>query len=758
MTKFTLCTFVCLPALLAASLSSAAAQTDADGGVQEIVVTAQKRTENARDTAVAVSVIAPEALANSGVTTIDDLGKAVPSLTALPSASTLRPFYTLRGVSTDVITIGAPSGVAVMIDGVTLAPESLAAKQLGDIASVEVLRGPQSTLGGRTASIGVINIVTREPSQQFEGNASATVTDDHEYRVSMFAAGPVTDTLSASMSAFGNSTKFDTRNIATGRYDSTESVGVRGKLKYAPTDALNITLAGNYSYTKDTGAFQAFINVDPNARFRGAYAQSIALPGITPERGNKDYNTITTPGQVVRDQLYTAKINYEVGDFTFSSLTARQIGDRTLRYDAYLQKVDFSSLASGGVYSWDNIQTSDIAIRGFSQEFKVATEDLGFGRFLAGLYYDHAETSFQFDRPAFGTPIPFGAFRESNNKHYAAYARGEWNLTDTTTLITGARFNYDKLAYIYNLQYNSTVNAGANAFTRTGNNGSSTFVGDVTLKQKLGSLANIYATYSRGYKPKVYNLDANITTTSAFPPVNKEKVDNFEVGFKGDLFDRVLSIAVAGFYTTYKNFQVQAVDPTQIAPTFEITNAGKASTRGVEVDATLRPTRSTTLGFSGAYVDAKYDSFVGANCYSGQTAAQGCVAQGGARFQDLSGETLARAPKWKFAVNADQRIPLGADYEAKLGANYSYQSKINFDPNKNPLATQDAYGILNLSVGIATTDEKFALTAFVNNVTDKSYVSNISDVGGRWGGSTALTGWYARDASRYAGVRFDSKF
>lgn len=763
--KTVLCSVASLQALvvgLAAgnvhAQEAGATQAPADNQIGEIVVTAQKRTENLRDTPVSVAVVAPKQLEAAGVTTLDDLGKAVPSLVALPATSTLRPFYTLRGVSTNVITVGSPSGVAVMLDGVTLAPESLAARQLTDIASAEVLRGPQSTLGGRTASIGVVNIVTRKPTEVFEARASVTATTDDELRAQAFVAGPISDSIGFSLSGFRNRAEFITRNLATGDNDVSKAAGVRGKLLFKPKDGLDVTLSANYVDARDKGQFQAFIDIDPTARFRGAFAQSEALVGVTPSRSNTDYNTITTPGQHTKDQLYSAVANYEIGDFTFSSITAKSHEDRDLRYDVYGQKIDWASRLSGGAYSWNNIQRSQLKIDGFSQEFRLASRDLGFGRVLAGLYYDHSKTGFQFDRPAFGTPIPLGAYREANNKSYAAYVRADFDLTDSTTLITGLRYNHDRIAYVYNLQYNTTPASSSTPFTRKGSDSFDTIVGDVTLKQEIGARANVYATYSRGYKPKVYNLDATVTPTNTFNPVNKEKVDNFEGGLKGDYFDRRVSLNLAAFYTTYKNFQVQAVDPTAAAPTFQLTNAGEASTRGVELDTTIRPAHGLSLNASVAYVDAKYDSFAGATCYAGQTAATGCVTTGGASFQDLSGKRLSSSPRWKLNAGAEQRIDLSSDLELTLGGVVNYQGRINFDANNNPLATQDAYAIVNLSATIGRPDQSWSVTAFVNNVTDKLYLSNVSDVGGRWGNKAAMSGWYGRDARRYAGVRLDTKF
>lgn len=744
----------------AGSTEPADAQDRVDSS-QDIVVTAQKRTVTLRDSPVSVAVISADSLQKAGVSTLDDMGKTVPSLSALPSNSTLRPRFTIRGISTDVLGIGVPSGVAVMIDGVTIAPESLAAKQLVDIQNVEVLRGPQSTLGGRTASIGVINIVTRKPSDTLEGNISATATTDDEYRLSAFITGPLTDRLSFSLSGFGSSTQFLTRNLTTGKYDKSEAQGVRGKLLWQPNDDLDITLAGMYVHSRDKGTYQAYTNVASTALFRGFVAQSAALPGITPASGNTDYATITTPGQNVKDQLYSLTIDYRLGGFTFSSITARQVEKRLLIADLYDVAADWISLLTSGAYSYDNTHQFDLDIEGVSQEFKVASPDLGFMRFIAGLYYDQVKSGYQFDRRSFGfTPLIFAANRTPNNKTYAGYVRADWNLTDTTTLITGLRLNHDVIAYRYQLQTPQQTGPNLIQFTRTDSSATSTQVGDVTLKQDIGPRANVYATYSHGYSPEIWNLDGTVTATNSFVPVGRTKVDSFELGMKGDFLDRLLTLNIAAFYTRYKDFQVQSLDfsNTSTVTTFDVRNAGKVSTRGVEIDGALHPAEGLSIGFSGAWVKARYDSFAGAVCYSGQTAATGCVTANGASSQDLSGQTLPRAPRWKFNLDVNQKVDLSANWDLDLGASFNYQSKVNFDPNKSPRAVQNAYGILNLSAGLVQKDERYSITLFVNNVTDKSYLSNITDFSGRWGNQAAIAGWYSRDAHRYGGVRLGAKF
>ena len=314
----------CGGGVLPALAQSAAAVEAAPSGdaLEEITVTAQKRVERLSDTTVSAAVVNSDTLIKSGVSTLDDLGKAVPSLTTAPSAGSNRSSFAMRGISTNVVTAGAPSGVAIMVDGVTLAPESMGARQLNDVANVEVLRGPQATLGGRTASAGVVNLVTRSPSNTLTGDFGATFTEDNEQRLQAFFAGPITQQLAFSLSAFGNSTEYPTRNLATGADDRERAYGGRGKLRYTPIDDLDITFSAGASNTKDRGTFASYIQIDPNALFRGnpKLPQSVTLPGITVNSTNRDYNVISSPypGMDGTDRFYSMVLNYHFSGFTLS--------------------------------------------------------------------------------------------------------------------------------------------------------------------------------------------------------------------------------------------------------------------------------------------------------------------------------------------------------------------------------------------------------------------------------------------------------
>ena len=735
-------------------------------GLEEIVVTAQKRVERLSDTTVSAAVVNTERLTESGVGTLDDLGKAVPSLGASPSNGQNRSNFSMRGISTSVITAGAPSGVAVMVDGVTLAPESMGARQLGDIQNVEVLRGPQATLGGRTASAGVVNMVTRAPSHTFGGNISATFTDDHEQRLQGFVTGPITDQLLFSVAGFGSSTEYPTVNLATGDHDRERAYGGRGKLLFRPTDNVDILLTAAASNTKDRGTFSDYVVIDPTANFRGSpkLPQSVALPGITVSRENLNYNVIGNPNQDGTDRFYSLVANWHLGGFTLSSLTARQEEDRQIVFDNYDEAADSAAILIGPPYTWNMKQTSIYTIKTTTQEFKLDSPQLGFLHFLAGLYFDHDVTNFDFVRASYvnngAGPPPFSAYRVPDTKTYAAYGRAEWTLVpDRLEFITGLRVNRDEISYVYTLRNTPPPAAQIATFTRADSDSETTTVGDLTLRYRFSPDVMAYVSYTRGYKPAIWNLDGTVTPTNVFLPVKREDIDAYEMGLKGSFLNNRLSLNAAVFDTFDKNYQVQTFDPNAVSATFAIANAGKVQSRGVELDARALLPGDFRLNASIAFVDAKFDRYDAANCYGTQTLAQGCLtAPSGNRYQVLTGKRLPNAPRWKSNLGVEKRFRLNLPVDVTFNANYVYQSATDFDPNLSPYAAQGAYGIFNVGAGVADRDDRYDVTLFLNNAFDKQYLSGMIDQTARWGGKLALTGNWSRDAERYAGIRLNWRF
>jgi iron complex outermembrane recepter protein len=286
----------------------------------------------------------------------------------------------------------------------------------------------------------------------------------------------------------------------------------------------------------------------------------------------------------------------------------------------------------------------------------------------------------------------------------------------------------------------------------------------------------VYATYARGYAPDVFNTGAysggNASAPSAaLPATGQEHINHYEIGSKGLYFEQRLQIDASAFYTVYTNYQIQTSEsiPGQVAPILGLTPAGKARTEGIEIGTAYAATSLTRIGLDIALINAKFIDYKGAPCWGNgiiQTDALGCHnvldasgAPTGTRAQDVSGQTMPNAPKFKATLSAEQRLPLGgSNYEGVIGGTYSYRSRDQFQPDQNPETIQGSFGLLNLSLVVRQKDGKLSATVFANNVTNHHYFTDLEDFwSGPWG-ANAVVGQPARDSDRFFGLRLQAGF
>src|SRR5882757_1566422 len=312
------------------SLAQSAAASGSDLTLEEVVITAQKRVQRLEDVPVAATVVSGSNLAEQNIGSLSDLNQVIPSLSlGMPMNS--KGSSGVRGVSSvsNQNAVGIVSGLAVLVDGVPVPSDSSAATQLEDVQRVEVLKGPQSTLGGRSAAQGVINIVTRAPSEVWTGTVAGTLTDDHEKRINGFVSGPmVSDKLDFSLAGYYNSRYYPITNAYYGTQTREKTEGVHAKLLFKPSDSLDITLAGVVSSGRTYGNNLTYIYVTPNTPFLGIpgfLTSAQLLPGITPSLENQTYNSpVNSAGSDVHDSSASLNIDYKLGEYTLSSTTAYQ--------------------------------------------------------------------------------------------------------------------------------------------------------------------------------------------------------------------------------------------------------------------------------------------------------------------------------------------------------------------------------------------------------------------------------------------------
>lgn len=739
------------------SVSSTAGSED-PASIEEVIVTAQRRAERVQDVPLAVSVVSSEVLEKSNIVDVSGLTTLIPSVTFQAGNVGNNPSFRIRGIGTDVFSVGVEPSVSTVIDGVVVARPGAAFGDLVDIERVEVLRGPQGTLFGKNSSAGVINIVTKNPNfDRFEATTSITSAEDSEFRIRASVSGPISENLAGRLAVF--SRKLD-GNVFN-RYDNdtvndVRTYGAQGKLQWRPSDGASFILAADASNT-DSTCCAAPIRINAVNPIQLATGTPI---GVNNDQVNNDVNTFVNSR--ARGASLTADIDLSNG-FTSTSIVAYRLWDN----DGNPRDLD--NTAAQQALSNRNIQSSEAK----SAETRIISPSGGPFDFVAGLFfYDHNIDSVNFNRgyrradvqsrgrinPDGTITIPVSFLKDAVNdssvgsKNYSAYTQFNFRPADGYTLIAGGRYIREEQDWFFN-------RTGITLANRTALGPINESFKDDAFIWKLGAQYEfsrdvmVYASYGTGYKGQGINAALNLTEAEAArQPLKPEESDLLEIGIKSQLFNRALTLNVTGFDQTLKQYQAQALDPILGGST--LTNAGSAKFKGIELELSARPMEGLSLSGGITYLDAYFSNFTGATCFGGQTVAQGCV--GG--IQDVTGGAFPNAPKWRGTLSIGYETPIFSDGPL-LFVNYDFrsQSEVQFDITQDPNTMQQSYSISDLAIGVKSLERGVSAEFFVKNLFDKRYISAVET----WPVVHAGAGGYLhllpRDFYRYFGVRVSAK-
>jgi len=760
-----------LAALLFA-LTQALAQTpdaaaDISTTLDTVLVTANKRVENVQEVPKQVLVVSAHMLDKSGVATISELGHLIPSIGGMIDERTSTP--PVRGISSFGTTIGVQSQTGVVIDDIPQPAYSSLFKELADIQSIEVLPGPQSSLSGRNASAGLINVRTREPVDYFSAEAFFEHTSDRQQRFSAFMSGPLAQTLAFSVSAFSNEwdghfrSSTETSGNRPRRWRGVDTQGVRGKLRWQPNARLTATLTG---YTMEntsliTGDDGAYIFMDPATTISLTDTRGRTFAEIYPGIPVGPYNTWT--GNVAnstddtRDHGGSLKLEYELDNgmrlMSISALTKASILRNTLvlHFDGFR--------AVNPNYRYNIV---DFITETKTQEIRLISPDGPRFDYVIGAIYSDEETDFPLQRLGVG---PANWRRAFDMQSAALFARGTWHAGTRDDVTIGLRYQDDRMGWGWDF-LPPVETASVPEFSASGGNQYDFFSAEASWRHALAQDVSVYATAARAESGQVYDLGyARGARTSGVTPLDSQKVTNLELGLKSQWLDRRLTVNANLFQAEYDHYQIrtrQLVSDPNVPIEFRLFTVGKVQTRGAELDMRLRATQRLDVNMGMAWVDAVIKDFPNAQCWIRQTQAQGCIPlQGGTGTAtgqtNLRGNQMPHAPKFKLTGAANYFIPLERlPFDLELTGSYRWQSKVWFDYRGHPDMRQDGYGILNLSAALHDRNGRYTLSLFVNNVLDKNFYINMDD--NDFWSAPAYIGSYARDSFRYGGVNLRINF
>ncbi|WP_176593543.1 TonB-dependent receptor [Sphingobium sp. EM0848] len=739
-----------------ASVAPAFAQDQApqaNVGVADIIVTANRRAQNQQDVPIAVSAVTSEMAAKLGVTDIATLTNVVPGFTFNRQSSGAQPF--IRGVGNQSATIGNEPSVAMFVDDVYIPTSNAAIFEFNNIDSVEVLKGPQGTLFGRNATGGVVHVHTREPSTSkastdFELGYSNYDTVTAKAYVNL----PVTDSVAVNVAAYRvNQGEGWGHDIYTGDDIFTRQAwGVRGKLLFNIGEKTELLLSGGYNYQKGT-AGMSFRTVEGFA----------GRAGITPEQaGAGFYDGMTGIGDYYKAKfaMGSAKLTHELGDVRFVSITAYTDTKNPNHYDISAFRGNLT--ADYRQEEW-----------AFTQEVQLMSSESSKLQWIVGGFYlkDAAlfDGIFTGQGPAAGTAqggrnlgpaVPAGRYSSSHARQrtesLSAFGQASMEILPALTATLGLRYTSDKRSIEDNGGefgiIGGAVLASSGPFpdSRRFNK----LTGRFSLDYKINDDLMVYAAFNRGFKSGVYSTSSyNSSTRAVVAAVLPETLDAYSGGFKSEWFDRMVRLNVEGFYYKISNAQLQN-NLTNQAGT-EIRNAGKSRLYGFEAELTVQPTSALTIMGSVSVVNGKYTSFPGGPTYFPQAPnaqipiPQGCASNplifpaggGGPVYPtsasaplvavaggcDLSGnKTLQTIP---FASNLSiiYSIPLGQG-SVDLSGNWLHTDPYYFEPDNNPYTRQGQVDLINSAI-TWNSGSGLGVRLWVNNLTDKKYYSYIANSG-----------------------------
>ncbi|SDA35429.1 TonB-dependent receptor [Sphingomonas sp. NFR15] len=666
----------------------------------DILVTAQRRPERARDVPISITAIGRQTIEKARINELRDLSRITPGL-LISNFSIGSPVIAVRGATNTFSQIGVDKPVGIFVDDVYIPRNSASTFQLFGLESIQVLRGPQGTLFGKNVTGGALVFDTGRPSYG-QSDMRMRITGASYRTAELDALADVGLGNDAAGRIAFSARRHDGwgRDRLTGQaLDNLDSVNTRGQLRLRVSDRLEALIGGDYAADSAGGRTLSSIGAGSDGDPR------------TAESG--------TPQNFSR-AVYggSARLFLDTGMGQVTSVTAWRGSHSTDIYSNVAANYIFLTGTQSQALTDDRDHVSS-----FSQEIRLASPEWRRGRFVAGLYLASDVSSRRLNQTALAART--GALVTNQlwqgralSQTAAVFVDGTLNLTPFLSVTGGARYTWDHKAA--DLAFSNLINSVGNFAETNATRNWSQFTPRASLQVKPLGSTMLYVIYSRGYTAGGFNTQA--ATKAAFDAAfEPETLENIEGGLKTALFGGRLTADLDGFVSKYRNKQELYFN--NLTRVLNITNAGKATIHGIEAQVAVKPTRWATLTGTYGWLDTRYDRF---------------VIPGGAV---LTGNRLGSSPKDKASAMLDIDAPLG---RVRLIGNavYSYTSQYFTGATQEGTLSVPAYSLVNGSIGLATLDRRYSLTVFARNLLNRDYVLIPSNqvVLGRYLGEPRIIG------------------
>ena len=693
--------------------SSAVAQTGDEnsqgaGVVEEIVVTATKRETTVMEVPASVTAFTTEQLQAREIESVLDLNVNVPNINS--GIFNGQVFTTIRGVGFSQGQGTADPAVAQHVDGIFLPRTSSLRGVYFDLESIEVLRGPQGTLYGRNTTGGSVNLISRKPTEKFEGRIGVLYGDYDRTQVTGLVSGPIAEKVLGRMSIVYDERDHYTENLLPGfdDIDDEEVKSVRGALRFLPSDTLTIDLSAQYEEREGSMVFDSY----------------------------------TEPSDLFFPRLFTNALFTLEPHKTYSDVNAsdrREDTNVTLSVDwALSENVTLISKTGYLTNEWEQNSDND-GIAGFAVRATVGHESDTWSQelnlyaslmdnkldLLTGLYIYRDDLEWFTDLPLnflddlLGLP-PFTSFVstrfQQDTDAYGIFFDATYHVSDGWRIYGGVRASgEEKDASIESLQVAPVCGFGLPSSQL--NNDWEDVSFRVGVQHDLSEQANIYAQYSQGFR------SGGFDTSSCNDEYDQENVDAVEVGFKSTFADGRVALRSSAFYYDYQDLQLSQIVGLQL----NVDNAAKSTVWGVELETQFYITDRLQVAVNYSHLDATYDDYEDCDTilFPGNCSAA-AIGGGFAVFEDVSGNPLNRAPENTVGVTADYVVPLGNGGEFGVSAQWTWTDDIQYRPFGREESTQEDYALSNLFLTYAPSGgSNVTLRGFVKNLTDEEYITGL---------------------------------
>lgn len=713
------------------STTAMAQEADDGAGLDEIVVTAERREENLQKVPVSVGVLDGDALRafqGGGEDTLLSLSGKVPSLYAETTTGRIFPRFYIRGLGNIDFYLGASQPVSIIQDEVVLEHVVLKSTPVFDVQQVEVLRGPQGSLFGRNTTAGIIKFDTIKPTQELQGRASASwgsyntitfdggiggalIEDKLAVRISALwqHRDDYVDNSFAGTSADGTVTP---RKDAMGGFDDRN---VRVQLLLTPSERLSI-LASAHARDYD-GTSTLFLR---NALTRGSNKPNAPRKQVAYDEAHDNPQAYVTGGGSLR-------VNYDFDAVSLTAITAYETTSGFSRGDT-----DGGAAANFGGIGFGQSMGQVRDLDQWTQELRLASTGDGPLKWqVGGIYFDSRDTTDFYQRAFFLTTAarnPNNWVRLRNiNTSWALFGQASYAVTPEFTITAGARVTEDKKS----TRLLKTADTAAGVVTYRGR----TFVEmkdtkpswDVSALYQIDPNVSVYARVAKGFRgPTIQGRSA--VFNADFTTADSETILSWEAGFKSSLFDNTLRLNATAFTYTVNDIQLNGNDSNGNGVLF---NADKARAYGFEADAEWRPIRDLSLsaGVSLLHSEIKDERVYAQVCaLSGVvvcTVEDPTIRVGANTFAQIDGNPLPNAPEYSFNVAGRYDIPVSDTGKLFVATDWNVQGYTNFVLYKSREFYSKGNFEGGLKLGYVGGDGAYEIALFARNITNEKNLKGV---------------------------------